>query len=219
MLGLPLSFFKLFEESSNIYTLLTDLCFEIYYEKLYEFNMVNENKANLIKSTKVYADDKEVEKLNDETKFEYLLLSRFYNKSLIFIGNLISYFKEGQTTENMSLFYDQFTFTNKEFRISKDQFSHIFNKHFIIIDFEVDLESFFNFFKTSYSFKIKVIDYMDITLNSLINFFDLLEKQIYKYYKMIELKYSDFLNLSEFTEVIHKITKEENKWKVSDYFR
>jgi len=214
-----MSFFKLFEESFNIYTLHTDLCFEIYYEKLYEFNLVNENRANLIKSTKVYADDKEVEKLNDDTKFEYLLLSRFYNKSLIFIGNLISSFKEGQTTENLSLFYDQFTFTNKEFRISKDQFSYIFAKHFIIIDFEVDLESFFNFFKTSYSFKIKVVDFMDITLNSLINLFDLLEKQIYKYYKMTEFKYPEFLNLSEFSEVIHKITKEENKWKFSDYFK
>lgn len=216
---MPLSYFKIFEESSNIYTLLTEFCFEIYYEKLHEFNLINENKVNILKSTKVYAEDKEVEKISDDVKLEYLLLSRFYNKSLIFIGNLIALYKDGQTTEKLTSFYDHFSFTNKEFRISNDQFNHIFTKHFSVNDLEVDLESFFNFFKNSYYFKIKVIDFLEITLYSLINYFDLLEKQINKYYGMIQFKYPEFISLIEFSELIHKITNEDNRWKVSDYFK
>ena len=230
--NLPISFFKMFEEDYTSYLMNTEICFELYSSKFNQFELVEANYDHILSISSIFLNDQKLNESSKSKKLDFFLLTKMYNKSMIFINDLNNSFMSG-SVHDMSIepFIENFYSANKEFEkfILRDNVIDIFRRNFalnkIYIDSNttelcVNVESFLNFFTKKYFFKVKITEYLDITINSLINTFNLLEKKINKYFDEADSKKHSHVYIKEFEELMLKLLgNTENRWKVNDFFK
>jgi len=222
---LPESFYKLFADDYKELTIKSEVCFEILYQKLNEYEFVYQLKESIMKRTKIYDNGKLSQTLSDEdweTKLEYLILTKFYNDSYVFIKDLeFQYTKLKKKSMDIEHFYDSFKSSNEEQNLTNDQIAEILNKYFDLERDFIQLESFFNFFNNhKLTFKIKIDSFLKIFLARLEYIIDLLEKEINVYYEMADIKKIGLIFLKDFEFMMKELLKgNDNIWKVVDYYK
>lgn len=221
--NIPVSYFKLFDEDYNTYLMNIELCFEIYHTRYPHFNLTQDNKTSILKHSQVVDSQTSLTKIiRDDKKLDYFLLNRFYNKSYILIGDLLNEYKNKRVIKkDITKIVEQFQNVNKEFKCSYEAVYEILTRNFNVEDEDIDLDTFFDFFaKNKYGFKIRVFDFLEISLNNLVLVFSLLEKKIGRMYDDVDSKKIGLIGNKEFEELLSKILVGiETKWKISDYFK
>ena len=193
----------------------TDLCIEIYFTKFNYYDLIKENKLTLIKASVLEENSIENKTMLEEKKYEIFVLNRFVQKAQFFINELIYQFKENNKSfEPLSSFYDQFSIVNKEFNFTNTEFKYYFSKNLNVVSDQVSLESLQNFI-AKYCFKIRVVDFIQITLISFISIFDFLESNITSVFDIFDTKKQGIFHFKEFTDAVNFIFKvPENDWKI-----
>lgn len=221
--ALPVSFYKLFNDDHSHYTMNTELCFEIYHAKLREFkSLANETRYSLLKYTVFSINDTEQTYTSEEKIYEYMLVNRFYQKSFVFLNQLIADYKyNNKTHENIEKFYESFAFSNKEFEINFIEFSKIFNNQFKIENGKVDLEKFFVFFDNKkYTFRIKNDDFVELSLNQIISEYEFLNNKLNSLFDLADIKKQGIIYFKEFEEIMSKIFfNMDTRWQNNEYFK
>lgn len=218
--SLPISFYKLFVDDYNTYLMNAELCFEIYHNKFPSYDLMKENKDTLIKFTKVFEGDEEI-KLKVKNKLDYFLLSRFYNKSYVIINDMFISFKANKDVDiSMEEIAEHFENANKEFKFSRKDTILLFENCFKVKNNKIRMENFFEFFVNKYSFKIKIIDFLETTVNRLLIMYQLIEKRVTKVYDIYDIRKQGIIQIKEFEEILPKlITNLDSKWQVNDFFK
>ena len=198
----------------------TDLCIEIYFTKFFYYNLVKENKNSLIRYTIVYEKNKENKGIIDERKYDLFIMSRFFSKAQFFINELLLEYRQNKKNyEPISSFYDQFSVANKEFNFEQSEIKCFFMKVFPVISDEVPLEAI-NEFQNQYFFKIKVTDFIEITLETFISTYDFLVKKVSSIFDTYDSRKQGIIYYKEFIEMINFIfVIPENEWKLNEYFK
>ena len=119
----------------------------------------------------------------------------------------------------MKKIFNQFSTVNKEFNISYGEFELIFERSFKVSQDCIDLESFFQFFHDKFSFEININYFLDISLNSIIALYDLLEKKILKYFSIADVAKREMITFKEFYDLMNQIVVNGTRWNISDYFK
>jgi len=248
--NLPVSFYRLFDQDYQSYLLNGEDSFEIYFMNLNHFRFVYSLKYDILQRTKLFINGKEqnlnnlaltkktqrsfnlTRKMNttnssainvseEQLKFDILLLAKFYHRSYIVINNLYLDFKNGKNFVDLTDLVDQFKIVNKEFEMSVRDIEDLFERHFNIDRRQLLIESFIEFFQNkSFSMKINLSEFVELTLNKLVLLFTEMERLVIKAYEMVDLTGEGFLNLRGFEKAISKIIyiSEKNHWKMSKYF-
>lgn len=227
--SISISFFKLFDSFENYDSyknnspfMSTDLCFEIYSQKLNNYNFQIETKDKIFKMTYVSDINNKYIKLNEIRKFDYFTLTRFYNKADIFIGDLFKNYKENKKiTEKLEIFVDPFSIINRDFFLNKHQVQNIFSRCFKIQNDSINLDEFFLFFTKKYYFMIRISDFIEICYNNATDVLNAVEKKIEKLFFEYDLKKNGMMYFKDFESLMNKILDfktNDNKWKINDYF-
>ncbi len=232
--NLPISFFKLFEDNFKSYLMNTEMGFEIFHQKFQSYDMVFLNKDQIILNSLVSNSNNHQEgefnskENNPEIKLNTFLLNRFYNRSLVFVNSINTEFKSNLDAEvPYDKFYENFTLVNKEFEFLNDiHIFDIFKKNFNLYknvekqDYFIKSESFLNYFLKKSFFKIRIVDFLEISLNSLISIYGGLEKKIYKLYDDADFRNNGYILYKEFEEILISLFgNTENKWKFNELFK
>jgi hypothetical protein len=215
-----MSFYRLFDDDYLTYMMDTHIVFEILITKFELFDITLEIKEDLLKCTTVYENKKEI-KMTENLKFDHFLMWKFYEKSFIFINDLINNYKEEKVNEiSVDTLYEQFSLINKEFKINNFEFSLIIQRVFNVHENTVDLETFFKFFNNKKSFKIKIVDFLEISLNVFITIYSAIEKRMLTLFESSDNLKEGVINFKQFREIMNKLmNNEDNKWMISDYFK
>lgn len=200
----------------------TELCFEIFHAKLREYkSLANETKYALLRSTQFSINDKEQKNTKEERIYEYMLVNRFYNKAFVFLNQLLGdYRNNGKMTEKLEKFYEPFSFSNKEFIISQDEFVNIFTRLFKVSNKEIDLDHFFHFFENKkFTFRIKNDDFIELSLNSIIAEHVYLNNKLNTLFDLVDMRKRGIVFFKEFEELMTRIfVNQDTRWKNNDYF-
>ena len=201
----------------------TQLCFEIYYNKLSLFNLIENNFDQIMEMTIYFEGETPVEIKHDE-KIEYFFLTRFCNKSTLFFKDLMDEIGINSANEKILKFSkiaDLFLEANKEFNISLEKTLEIFTKNFKLSSNEFfEFENFMEFFKIKRKFTIKIYEFLDLSLDVIMEMYKTVENKLKEFCKNCKEMSNDCLSYKNFEEVISKLIPNfENKWKINDYFK
>ena len=98
----------------------------------------------------------------------------------------------------------------------------IFSSYFTIEDDNcIKLESLFTFFKEkSYTFKIKVIDYIEISMKNFIYLYGFLEKKLSLIFDKFVMKQDGLMGIKEFQNAFLSIIGgSEREWTITPFFK
>lgn len=186
--------------------------------------MLENNFDDIIALSSVSEGENKIEFKSHQQKIEYFYLMRFFSKSNSYFDYLFNEYNSEPKNEmilELTKISDLFISANKEFEINYTQTVEILMNNFKFIKEDIlNFDDFMEFFKKKRKFSIKIIDFVEKTLEYAINI-----------YKTIESKLNDFcdnsrefanncLILKDFEEVILKLIPNfENKWMINDYFK
>jgi len=84
----------------------------------------------------------------------------------------------------------------------------------------VELDSFFDYFLNKFYFKIKVIDFVNVSVDMLIYVYISLNKILHKMWDNADEKRQGIIFVKEFEQVLSMLLgNRENKWKIAEYFK
>ena len=182
---------------------------------------IKENKDIIIKLSILTEKDIELKINDNEKKLCYFLISRCLSKSTFMMNEIISDFKNNvRKTLKLKNLYEDFLIINVEIEISEKEFRKYVNSVFTIdSEDNIELESIIEFHQKNYSLKVKVTDFLDISLNSIASSYDLLEKKIVKIFDKNNNIRDEVFSLKEFLpSIIEILGVSENEWKINEYF-
>lgn len=203
----------------------TQLCFEIYTNKFPLHFLIENNLDNLISTSVLSAEENKIDLKTHSQKIEYFYLSKFYNKSVLFFNDLMDeYVKNPKNDEilQMKKIADLFILANKEFEIDYATTLEIFKNNFKFVKGEeiIEFESFMEFFKTKKKFSIKIMQFLEITFDFIVNMYKTIESQIKLFCLNCKEIANNCLVYKDFEEVLCKLIPNfENKWMINDYFK
>jgi hypothetical protein len=222
--NLPISFYKLFEEDESNYLMNLDACFTMYKNKFPNFKLSIEAFDRLIRVTEIY-DSNNNNIMSGGSNYEGVrdkfLLNNFCNKNVGLIEEMLNEFKKVTKTEVDALeMANLFMIANFEFEFNLIYVLDIFKINFVVKDDKIDLQSFFDFFLKKYFFKIKVIDFLNISIDRIISIFNSLDKIILNLWNKADIFKNDAIYYKEFEGVMKNLMgNAETKWKISEYFK
>lgn len=222
--NLPISFYRLFEdfESSNSFSLHLENCNEIYFQKFPNFYMHLESYDKLLRVTKIFRNDIELENIGHEEKKEIFYLDRYHSKSKEYFEDLLNQFKKGQISEIYYLsMAQQLMIINRDYELNLEKCIEIFNRVFEMKEDKINLEKFFEYFLTKYTIKLKVMEFIQISLESFCIIYGDLEKKMSNIWdKNLEIRNKTIMLYKDFEQVLLKLYGDpDNKWKFSEYFK
>lgn len=219
--NLPISFYKIFEEQDSGYIMNLEDCLELYQHKFSFYYLSTEALDKLIRPCEVYEGDKKLEFIGYEKTRDMFLLSRFYEKCSGFVeGLLLEYRAKVKNEVDILLIANQFMIANKDLEINLTLTLEILRANFNVVNDFVDLDSFFTYFLNKFYFKIKILDFVCVSVERLINVYNGLNKILYKMWDEADLKRQGVIFMKEFEQVLSVLLgNSENKWKISEYFK
>jgi len=201
------------------------MCFEIYYNKFPLHFLIENNLDEIISTSVISAEENQITLKTHSKKIEHFYLSRFHNKSALFFNDLTDeYIKNPKNDKILKInkITDLFIMANKEFDIDYKTALEIFKNNFRFVKEEeiIEFESFMEFFKIKRKFSIKIIQFMDITFDFIVNMYKTIESQIKLFCLNCKEMSNNFLVYKDFEEVLCKLIPNfENKWMINDYFK
>lgn len=220
--NLPISFFKLFEEFeiSNYILISIDGCIEIFNTKFPHYFISLESFDKIIKATKIFKNEIQMDEFSIDYKKDIFFLMRFYQKSSLYIEGLLKLFKSGtKAEESMNVISEQMILTNKEYGLSLIDCIDILKRNFKHSDNNVYLEKFFDFFLDKYVVKIKALEFVQISLDSFRNIYTELEKKIDFIWTKTDYEKKGLIFFKEFEKILVELLgSTENLWKFTEYF-
>jgi len=219
--NLPISFYKIFVDNESGYMINLDECLEIYNNKFANYHLGNENIEKLIKACDVYLDDKKLEDFGYEPTLNKFLLDRFYKRNFIFIEGLLEeYQKKTQNEIELMTLANQFIIANRDLDVNYNMAEVIIKENFIIRENVVELDSFFTYFLNKYQFKMRIIKFVNLSLERLLNVYNSLDSILNKLWESADCKKQGIIFAKEFDRVIEFLMgNSEFKWKIKDYFK
>lgn len=222
--NIPVSYIKLFDdiEPASSFVINMESCNEIYSQKFGMYFLNCEAFDMLLRASQVFKNDKEVENLGLVNKKDIFYLQRYHAKSQDAFQELIKQSKENYQFElNTLKIAEMFIIANKDYDLKLEETIEIFKRNFIIKNESIVLDSFFEFFVEKFSFKIKLLDYLQISYDILIQIYSDLEAKISKIWdKHLEIKNRGIVFYKEFEMLLLYILKSpDNKWKFNEYFK
>lgn len=219
--NLPISFYKIFEELESTYIMNLEDCFDIFHHKFSYYFLSAEALDKLIRACEVYESDNKKENFGFERTLDKFLLIRFYEKSPKFIEALVLDYRNKIKNEvDMLSLAHQFMSANKDLDINLNVTLDLFKKNFQVKEDLIDLDSFFTYFLKKFYFKIKIIDFVNVSVERLINIYNGLNKILNKMWDNADLKRQGIIFMKEFEQVLSGLLgNSENKWKIAEYFK
>lgn len=203
----------------------TQLCFEIYYNKFPLHYLIENNLDEIISLSTLIAEENEIILKSHSQKIEYFYLTKFYNKSTLFFNDLMEEYNKNPKNDKilqMKKIEDLFLIANKEFQLSHQTAVAIFNNNFKFVKENeiIDFESFMEFFKIKRKFSIKIIQFLEITFDFIVNMYKTIESQIKLFCLNCKEIANNCLVYKNFEDVLTKLVPNfENKWMINDYFK
>ena len=156
----------------------TDLCIEIYSSKFHYFNLINENKHNLMRYTIILENKKENKGVLDSHKYDLFIINRFFKKGQFYLDELLNQYRlNNKNVVSISNLIDQFYIANEELHMTSNDIKLLFVRNFNLNMDEVLIESILEMLN-KYSFKIRVSDFIQTTIDHLITIYEYLDKKI-----------------------------------------
>lgn len=199
------------------------MCFEIYYNKLPSYYIIENNLEELITLSE-YQEGESFIHLGHLKKIEHFYLTRFFNKSTLFFSDLYDEFvknPKNETILKITKVADLFIVANKEFEIDYRKSLEIFKNNFIFInENHLDFENFLDFFKPKRKFSIKISNFIEISFDFVIHVYRTIENQLKIFCLNSKEIANNYLVYKDFEEVLlNLIPNFENRWKINDYFK
>jgi hypothetical protein len=220
--NLPISFYKIFEEQESDYIMNLEDCLDFYHQKFSYYCISSEALDKLLRPCEVLEGNKRLENLGYERTRDKFLLNRFYLKSPNFIeALLLEYSSKIKNEVDILLIANQFINANKDLEINLNLTLDIIKKNFKINNKEyIDLNSFFDYFLNKFYFKIKVIDFVNVSVDMLIYVYISLNKILHKMWDNADEKRQGIIFVKEFEKVLSMLLgNRENRWKIAEYFK
>jgi len=143
-----------------------------------------------------------------------------------FFTSYFIYFKElsnklvNEENEPLNLFIGYFLEANKLFHVQYEYAKEVIISLLVVKDNYVDLTSVFKFYDKKYSIKIGCQDFITITFDYLAMIFHKIEKTFFNFFELVDVTDNGFLNFLEFEKFVLLILQSnDNKWKISEYFK
>lgn len=219
--NLPISFYKLFEETESSYIMTLDNCMEIYTSKFSDFSIHIEGLEKLLRNSLVLQNEKELENLGLEAKKDIFYLRNYYTKQNASFQLLLNKYKDkSKNEEKYVTIADQIILANRDSDLNFFKTCEILKRNFKLVDDNLSLESFLNYFIDKYIFKIKITDFVRISTECFVYIFSNLEKNLLKMWELTEGKRNGIILYRDFETCMSMILgNSENKWKTSEYFK
>jgi hypothetical protein len=212
---LPISFYKLFTDPGyKDFIMDTSLCFEIYRKYPY-YNFGNNSKDILAKTIVLKGNEEHV--VSEENKDDYFALNNFHDKSFMLVADIFTDYKAGKLYfPDIDKLIEALVSSNAD--LSDKLASDILHRTFTINENGLDLKCFLSHFNNKFSFKIKIVQFLDLTVNSLINLFNRIENRINDLFK--EVKANEVIDFKTFETIMMKIIpKLEYNWHIKDLYK
>ena len=203
----------------------TQLCFEILHNKFPLHFLIENNLDELVSTSSLNAEENQITVKSHSQKIEYFFLTRFHNKSTLFFNDLMDEYiinPKNDKILQMKKIGDLFIMANKEFELDYKNALEIFKNNFQFIKENeiIEFECFMEFFKIKRKFSIKIIQFLDITFDFIVNMYKTIESQIKLYCLNSKEMANDCLVYKNFEVVLTKLIPNfENKWMINDYFK
>jgi len=219
--NLPISFYKIFEETESNYLMSLDNCMDIYINKFPNYCINIDSLDKLLRMCTVIQNEKEIEGLGLENKKDVFYLMRYYHKQNTSFQFLLNDFKNrGKNEESYLTIADQIMIANKEYDINLLQIIEILRKNFKMFDDKIQLDSFLDYFVNKWIFKIKITDFVQVSIDSFSVIYADLDKTLQKMWENADARKNGIIFFREFETVLTVLLgNSENKWKISDYFK
>lgn len=219
--NLPISFYKLFEEAETNYIMTLDSCVEIFFLKFPNFSLHIQSLDHLLRNSNVILNEKEIENLGLENKKDIFYLRNYYNKQTSSFEHLLRHYtSKVKNEEDYLKIADQIILANKDFALNLMQTNEMLRRNFHLRDNKILLESFLDYFVDKYVFKIKISDFVCISIECFSETFTELDKALAKLWELTEAKKNGIIFYKDFETCMNVILgNSENKWKTSEYFK
>lgn len=220
--NLPISFYKIFEETEDPYIMDFENSFDIYNNNFPYYFLPTEALENLLRSCEIYEGNSKIDMKNYEKIRDLYFLFHFYNKNTAFIESLLNDYKSKRKSEEDLLeICSQFMIANNDYEIKLNFSIQVFKNNFKInSNNTIDLDSLFTYFLKKIYFKIKIMDYLCISLELFNKIYNGLDKILSKMWEKADLKRQGIIFYKEFEQVLSILLgNSENKWKIVEYFK
>lgn len=199
-----------------------ELCLEIYNEKFPIFSLTENNLEELIERCIISENEKNMELLLPK-KIEYFYLIRFFNNSAKFFNNLFNEYKvnpKNQEAVKLSEICELLSIANQEFDIDYKKSEEIFKNNFPINeDCHLNFKNFMEFFRQKRKIKIRICDYIESTIDLIINMYKFVEEILIDFLINCKEMANNILLMKDFETVVFKLIPNfENKMFLNDYF-
>lgn len=221
--NLPISFFKLFDiiEFSQTLLISIEAGIEIYSSKFQNYFIGLVSFEKIIRETKIYKNEVLLEEMSIDRKKDVFFLTRYYQKSAAHFENLVKDFKDNnKNEENAIKIAEHIILSNKEYELNLIDCLNILKRNFNLPNDFLSLELFLSFFLDRYSMKIKILEFVQISLETFIVIYTDLEQKISKIWNRIEVERKGIIFYKEFEVILLDLLKSnENVWKFQEYFK
>lgn len=222
--NLPISFFKIFElfENSNSLIISLDIVMDIYLSKFAHYDIHSQSLEKLLQFSHVSKQDKDEGNINYQEKKDIFYLNRFFNKMQNYFQSiLIDYKTNTKTSYTYIDIAEKIILSNVEFDLSLVNVLEIFKRRFSLSGGNISFDQFFEFFANKYAFKIKILDFIEISVDSLVIIYESLEKKLNNLFDTITMKKKDIILNKEFEKALISVSNNnsENMWNFGEYFK
>lgn len=219
--NLPISFYKIFEESESNYLMTLENCIEIYLNKFPHFGINVEDLEKLLRFCVVIQNEKETENLGLENKKDIFYLMKYYHKQGPSIQLMLNSFKNHIKSEESYLpIADQIMVANKDYDLNLLTIADLLKRNFKMSEDKIQLDSFFDYFVNKYIFRIKITDFVQVSIESFSTIYADLDKIAQKIWENADAKKNGIIFYKEFENVMSDLLcNSENKWKISEFYK
>ena len=172
-----------------------------------------------MKQCGVFVENKEIT-IKDDKKSQLYILTRFLEKSNSFIKELVDKYKvDDKGSIEIKIIVEKIVLANTEVNIKEIEALSIIKSIFSCSGALLTLESFFKNIEKKYTFEIKVMDFLDVTLKAIINVYHFYENNIANCFDSHDIKKDEYLNFKAFKQALLAILGGNDRiWNMSDFF-
>jgi len=218
--NLPISFYKIFDDTEAKYLMNLDTCMDIYMNKFPNYWIHKDCLDKLLRLCTIINNERELEDSGLENKKDTFYLMKYYQKQNDSFQKLLNDFDKGKNEENYLLVADQIMIANREYELNLIQIVTILKKYFIMTEDKIQLDSFLDYFVNKIIFKIKITDFVQVSVDCFGIIYADLDKILQRMWENADSKKNGIIFFKEFESVlIVLLGNSENKWKISEYFK
>jgi hypothetical protein len=221
--NLGFSFFKLFEDIDIVsdHTMSINDCCRIYKKHFPNSTIEFEIYEKLLNASEFIRDESHISILPINAKREIYFLKRYKEKFPDHFGNIVGNYKKNEEKLSFLELAEFVKFANDEYNINLDYIKEIFKRNFELQNDKMKMEKVVDYFLRDYSIKIKILDFVYITLEQLCIIYGEFERNLNSIMdNFLESKIKGIYFYKDFENLMDQIfSQNESKWKYPKYFK